>query len=171
MPYRTVPETHYVAHLCHIVRGQAVCSFLIRRSSVRARWRQAVFAQVSGLGRPRDLPEPPLSSSPVAHLWHIVTDRRHVPCTPAQSAGAGRSSRHRHRDRERHLRTRTRDQSMTTHIMTEEDVCRRRWGCETASGRASADSVPSPTRLPRSLQSGLKTSREDRSVGPSRRVV
>ena len=38
-------------------------------------------------------------------------------------------------------------------------------------GCASADSVPSPTRLPRSLQSGLETSPEDRSVGRSRRVV
>src|SRR5450631_502387 len=39
-------------------------------------------------------------------------------------------------------------------------------------GCASADSVRSPpTRRHRSLQSGLETSREDRSVGRSRRVV
>jgi len=54
--------------LCHMARGQAVCSFWIRRSSVRAQWRQTVFAQVSGL-------EPPSWSArnrPWAmDLWHI----------------------------------------------------------------------------------------------------
>jgi len=70
--------------LCHMARGQAVCSFWIRRSSVRAWWRKQCFRRSAACARPRELPEPPLSSGPVAHLWHIVTDPQPVPCAPAQ---------------------------------------------------------------------------------------
>jgi len=62
-----------------------------------------VSAQVSRSG------PPPWSGGTDLEQWSCgtfvahVANLRHVPCSPAQSAGAGRGGRHRYRDGGRHL--------------------------------------------------------------------
>ena len=81
MASRTVPETGYVAHM---VRDKQPVHFESVGRQFEPGGAKRCLRRSTAWSRPREVPEPTLSSGPVAHLWHIVTDLRHVPGDPAQ---------------------------------------------------------------------------------------
>jgi hypothetical protein len=70
--------------LCHILRDRQPVHFQSAGRRFDPGGAKRCLRRSAAWARPPDLPEPPLSSSPVAHLWHILTDLRHAPCAPDQ---------------------------------------------------------------------------------------
>jgi hypothetical protein len=118
--------------------------------------------------RSRDLPEPPLSSGPVAHLWHILNGpaacsmySSSIPMAPHGAVGTVTATGG-------DLRTRMRDSRMTNVLNAQMRTPAAADRDARLHGRASADSVPSPTQRT-SVPSGHSAQRTDSKC--SRRPV